>query len=424
MKRTLVLFTSLLVLVSLILTGCSSSQTSNVKAGSNGNITITYGYWDDGATPTLKKDADAFHKLHPNITVKFQLTPWAQYWTKMDAAATGGSLPDLMWMNGPNVEKYAESGILLDISNDIKKDNFNMGNFDKQITDLYTYGGKNYGMPLNVDVIGLWYNKKIFDDARIPYPDSSWDVNKFKAVAKELTNKSKGIYGTAADMANQQNYYDTIYQFGGNVISTDKKKSGFDNPKTIQGLQFWTDLINEGVSPSAATLQETPGIDLFNSGKVAMIWGGSWFGPLITNKDVKNNISTAVLPKGPEKSATILHGIGTTISAKTQNPEAAWEFLNYLGSKEAATTLAKSDWEIPAYKGMQDIVVKSYPSSWNYQSFFNELSYGVAYPISKETTKWQAVETKYLAQAWAGKISMKKAAETIASEMNKILANE
>ncbi|MCI1141088.1 extracellular solute-binding protein, partial [Stenotrophomonas maltophilia] len=93
--------------------------------------------------------------------------------------------------------------------------------------------------PKDFDTIGLWYNKKMFDEAKIPYPDNTWDWNKLREAAKKLTDPNKGVWGIAAAPYGQDNYYNTIFQSGGFVISDDKKSSGFDKPETIEGLSFW-----------------------------------------------------------------------------------------------------------------------------------------------------------------------------------------
>ena len=174
-----------MVLVASVFSGCSQSTSSN-STSSDKEVTITYGVWDKNQEPIMKEIASAFEKSHQNIKVKVELTPYKQYWTKLETEATGGTLPDVFWINGPNVTKYANGKMLLPIDDNLKKDNIDLNVFPESLVSLYTINGVKYGMPKDWDTTALWYNKKIFDDAKIPYPDNTWDWNKLREVSKSL----------------------------------------------------------------------------------------------------------------------------------------------------------------------------------------------------------------------------------------------
>ena len=226
--------------IGTMLVGCGGSILQ-VKE-SYANTRLTYAIWDKNQEPGMRAIADAFKAKNPNIKVKVEVTNWDQYWTKLEAAATGGALPDVFWMHSNNFVKYASSGMLMDITDKIKDSkDVNLNNFPKGLVDATIQDGKTYGLPKDYDTIGLWYNKAMFDEAKIAYPDATWDWKKLQEVAKKLTNTSKGIYGFAAPEDAQQGYYNFIYQNGGTVISADKKKSGFDSAATKEAIQFDVD---------------------------------------------------------------------------------------------------------------------------------------------------------------------------------------
>ena len=184
--------------------GCSGggqsaapSEGQQPGAASGEKVTLTYALWDKNQMPAMEEIAKKFHEANPNIDIKIELTPNKQYWTKMEAAATGGTLPDVFWINGPRIIKYAANDVLLPITDQIKADGIDLGNYPKALVDLYTYEGQNYALPKDFDTIGLWYNKKLFDEANVPYPDETWDWNKLKEAAKKLTDEKKGIWGSA-----------------------------------------------------------------------------------------------------------------------------------------------------------------------------------------------------------------------------------
>ena len=109
------------VALSLAVAGCSGGS-SDGGAAQEGPVTLSYGVWDQNQVPALKQMIADFEKTNKNIKVKVQVTPYDQYFTKLQAAATGGAAPDVFWMNGPNFQLYASNGVLAPISDQIKKD--------------------------------------------------------------------------------------------------------------------------------------------------------------------------------------------------------------------------------------------------------------------------------------------------------------
>lgn len=80
----------------------------------------------------------------------------------------------------------------------------------------------------------------------------------------------------AASQYGQENFYNSIAQAGGEVISADGTKSGYASPEALAGIELWTDLIAAGSSPTAEQMTDTNPEDFFLSGKVAMFQNGSW----------------------------------------------------------------------------------------------------------------------------------------------------
>ncbi|MEY2193525.1 sugar ABC transporter substrate-binding protein [Neobacillus sp. BF23-41] len=416
MKKWLIML--LTVILGLLgLAGCNSDTTSG--NGKDEKVEITYGFWDKKQVPAVEEIIKLFNEKYPDIKVKSELTAYGQYFQKLETAATGGALPDVMWMNGAHVEQYAEGKVILPLSDLAKKDNFSLDNYPKSLIDLYTVNGKVFGIPKDFDTTGLWYNKKIFDEAGVPYPDETWDWNKLKEEAKKLTNKEKGIWGYAALMGNQGGYYDFIWQNGGYIISDDRKSVGFDQPEAIEALKYNISFIKEGLSPTQSQMTETAASELFSSGKVAMMFDGPWMVP-----EYKNNpdLNVAVVPKGKQRAVAI-HGLSNVIAANTQHKDAAWKFVQFLGSKEAAEVYAKTGTVIPAYNGTQDAWLQSVPNL-NLKAFIDGVEYSVPLPSVKSTGEIWQYETDVLKKAWSEEESVENAVKELTKKANESLSKK
>nr|SBO93715.1 N-Acetyl-D-glucosamine ABC transport system, sugar-binding protein [Nonomuraea gerenzanensis] len=407
-----------LLCVALLASACGGGEQAGTDTQPEERVKLSYGVWDATQQAVMQELAAEFTKTYPSITVDVQLTPWVDYWTKMKAAVSGGAAPDVFWMNGPNFQLYASNGVIKPIEEQI-----DTSVYPKALVDLYTYEGKLYGLPKDMDTVGVWYNKTLFDAAKVKYPADDWTWTDFKEAAAKLTDADKGVYAVGAQLTSFQEYqYNTIYQAGGHVISPDGKQSGYADPKTIAGLKFWTDLIAAKQSPDLKTMTDTTPLQLFEAGKLAMYWGGSWnvaeFGK---NDYTKDKVDVAPLPRG-EKQATIIHGVANVVSAKTEHPAQASAFVKFLGSKQAADLLGKKG-PIPAYNGTQQDWVKAHPE-WKLQTFLDAVAYAVPYPVSKNTAAWQEAELTHLTKAWTGEVPVEQAAANLAAAMNDLLAKE
>src|SRR5699024_7843419 len=96
---------------------------------SDGDVTLTFGLWDKYQEPVLREIADKYEEENEGVKIDIQLTPFSDYFTKLEAAATGDVLPDIFWMNGPNIVKYAANDMLLPIDDKIEEDNVDLDEF-------------------------------------------------------------------------------------------------------------------------------------------------------------------------------------------------------------------------------------------------------------------------------------------------------
>lgn len=401
-----------------MLVGCSSNNSQ--KDSKNEKATITYAIWDTNQESGMKKMASEFEKENPNIKVNVEVTPWDQYWTKLDAAATGESLPDVFWMHSNEAYRYMSNDILLDLT-ESTKDNIDLAKFPKEITELYSLNDKQYAIPKDIDTIGLWYNKVLFDEAGIEYPNENWTWDDLLKAAKKITNTDKGIYGIAAPNNGHEGYWNFVYQNGGEMLNDSRNKSEITNPATREALQFYTDLIvKEKVSPSIDQLAENKPVSFMQSGRLGMGLFGSWMlADFKSNEYMVKNTDVAVLPKGKQR-ASVYNGLGNAVSATTKNKEAATKFVEFLGSEKANLISAEEGSAIPAYSGTADKWVES-AKDFNVKAYIDMMDYSVIRPFSKETIKVETIETDNLSELFNGKKSVNEVTDKIATEVDAVL---
>ena len=83
---------------------------------SDGLVHLNFQIWDNAQRGGMEAVARAYMDKNPEVEIQVQVTSWDEYWTKLDAAAESGQLPDIFWMHTNQILKYADYGKLEDVT--------------------------------------------------------------------------------------------------------------------------------------------------------------------------------------------------------------------------------------------------------------------------------------------------------------------
>ena len=371
------------------------------------NVTLTFAFWDTNQEPGMKAIAEAYMAEHPNVTIEVQVTPWSEYWTKLEASALGGAMPDVFWMHSNQFFKYVTANTLLSLDSL----NYDYTPYPEGVTSLYTYEGTHYAIPKDYDTIALVYNKEIFDNAGVAYPDDTWTWDTLLETAKKLNDPDNGIYGFGAPNDRQSGYLNLIYQNEG--FAFEDGKSGYDQAATKEAIQWWVDLMKvHGVSPSSESFVDMGVDDQMQAGKLAMCFTGSWnMSAYTSNELINGKFDLAVLPQGKTR-ASIYNGLGYAIAANTPNPEVALDFVAFCGTEEANKLQAENKAAIPAYAGTEHYFTDLF-SDINIACYTEMIAYGVQYPFSPNKSLWEPQEEELMTSVYAGELTVDEACDQL-----------
>jgi len=375
---------------------------SFVSFASAEEVTITFAFWDNNQEPGMTAIAEAYMALHPEVKIEVQVTPWNEYWTKLEAGALADSMPDVFWMHSNQFFKYVTASKLLALDFD-----YDYTPYPEGVTSLYTYEGVHYAVPKDYDTIALVYNKEIFDAAGIAYPDGTWTWDTLLETAKKLTDPEKGIYGFGAPNDRQSGYLNLVYQNEG--FAFENGKSGYDQPATQEAIQWWVDLQKvHGVSPSQESFVDMGVDDQMQAGKLAMCFTGSWMMSSYTNNELfADKFDLAVLPQGKTR-ASIYNGLGYAGAASTKYPEVVKDFIKFCGTEEANKLQAEKKAAIPAYAGTEHYFTDNF-TSINIACYPEMIAYGVQYPFSPNKSLWESQEEELMNEVYAGSKTVQEA---------------
>jgi multiple sugar transport system substrate-binding protein len=409
----------------LLAAACGSAGGGSGTSDAGGTVHLRFAGWDKVQAPAMQAVIDAFEAKHKNIKVTFQAIPFNDYAHKMQVQASAGNAADVFWITPGMTELYASEGVAAPIDDRAEESGIDLGIYPESALAQMRYEGKVYGFPRGAATTQLWYNKEIFDAAGVEYPTADWTWDDMKAAAAKLTDKEKEIWGLVALYDGTQSYYNSIFAAGGQVIADDGKTASLDDPKAIEGIRLWADLIEAGSTPRYSQTLETTPDALFMSGKAAMEWGGSWLpGVFAANEDIKDKIDVAPLPAGPAGRKTVLTSNGYSMYAGSKHPEEAWQFLSFLGGPEGLKIQSDSPTVVqPPTEQSAKVWAKHFPQ-YDMDAILDAPAYGEPWPTSKLTDEWLVAMKDELSKAFELKATPEEASRAADKAIEEVLAKE
>ncbi len=308
---------------------------------------LTVSTWNYDTTPEFDKLFRAFEKENPGVTVKPVDIASDDYDTKLTTMLASGDSTDVLTMkNLLSYSNYALRDQLVDLSSHIK-------DLDTDPTmesyEMYDIDGKTYAQPYRTDFWVLYYNKNLFDEAGLPYPDNlTWE--EYEELAKELSKPEEQVYG-----AYQHTWRSTVQaiaaaQNNKNLVEPDYGFLGeyYDRVLRMQEDQAQMDF---GTAKSTNVTYQSQ----FENSKAGMMYMGSWYmGALLTNidagtTDVEWGISQMPQNEKGKEIQTFGSPTAFAINKNSKEQELAQKFLDFCSGEAGAKVLAEVG-VVPSYR--------------------------------------------------------------------------
>jgi multiple sugar transport system substrate-binding protein len=390
-------------------------------------VDITFMMW--GAPEELEvwqAVVDDFEKANPAIHVQVDVSDWDSYWTKLNTLVAGGTPPDIFAMDAPYYLDWQSRGALLNLQPYIDKTPGFLESFFPQTLTAYKVAEGYFGLPRDFQTIVVFFNKEMFDEADIPYPDPDWTYDDLRQVAKQLTVDKDGDgkidqYGFYADLWDMELFWsEAIWAFGGDIISADHTKTLIGEARAVEAWQFIDSMVKEGSIPSPATAGEY-GQDLFQSKVAAMAPIGHWAVPGYVQAGIP--LGVAPMPVGPAGRATSVNSAGFVLSKDTKHPDEAWEFVKFALSEVGQQRLAALGFAVPVLKSVAESpAYLEQPGDLDQKLFLDALEYAHMKPVFRGYEEWSAVVGDGLSPVWDGDAELLATLEEVLTAADEVLA--
>lgn len=370
--------------VSLAACGNSSDKSSGSK-DSKSKTVLKVTTWNYDTTPEFGALFKAFEKAHPNVDVQAVDIPSDDYDTKVTTMMSSGDTTDILTMkNLLSYSNYALRNQLVDETSHIKTLD------TKPAADtyaMYKVNGKTYAQPYRNDFWVLYYNKKLFKENNIPDPNT-WTWDEYVKYAKQLTDTSKGQYGTYQHIWRSTIQAIAAAQNGKNLL---KPSYAFEKPYYDRALDLQKSKaqMDYGTAKSTKVTYQSQ----FEGSKAAMMYMGTWYmGGLLANINKgTTNVDWGIAPipqkTGAKKVTTFGSPTAFAINNKSKNKKVAQEFLDFASGKKGAEVVAKIG-IVPAYKtaaiNKLYFAVKGMPTDSLSKKAFSPDKIAVEFPVAKD----------------------------------------
>ncbi len=313
------------VALGVALSGCAgAAETPQTPSGD----AVFWGYWDGDVADQITAILDDFNEdTGANVTYVAQPDMMSAF----QASAIAGDVPDIMLWDAQEVRRYGSLGQLAALDEHLSAAGVDTADFNDQSMQELTTDGHVYGLPVNIDIWGLYVNLGILNEAGIDAPPATWDeVLEAAEAAMTVEGVSAGINLKMAPYL----FNSFVYANGGTPLSDDETTVNLDSAAE-DVLDYFRELLDAGVFSS--NYAASGGGDGFVTGEEAMtLWPTSM---LRNYDDYADEIDFTFMPI-PEGRAPGAHagGIQTSWSlvtpANAENGETAKAFIEWASHQE------------------------------------------------------------------------------------------
>lgn len=308
-------------------------------------VTLLWGMWGSPEEiVTHQAVADAYMAENPNVTIELWSQPWGDYFTKLDTLFAAGDatvIPDVFFLSP--VPSYAARDVLQDLNPFIEESGLDLADYWPGAIESTSFEGSVYGFPRDSGVEVLYYNKDHFDAAGLEYPNADWTWDDLRAASEALTVKEASgrvsRYGLAMEGGK---YFDFVGSNGGLILDDmfNPTECGLSSPEAIAGIEYFAGLMNDEIAWRDANLSQAGGdLSVFLAEQASMFIQNASRVPALNTAGV--NYDVAPVPTAPEgtRQAGSTNGAAWVMSAVTDTPDAAWDFLQFLQSPEGGQAI-------------------------------------------------------------------------------------
>lgn len=333
----------------LALTACAGGSAEEASTfDPEEEVTLTFTWWgnDDRAARYESLIAE-FNKQYPNITINGQFTDFPSYWEKRQTEAAGGGLPDVWQFSDSYLRQYGEPGYVLDLGT--VEDYIDFSTFDESLLGTGQLDGTQYSLPTGYSAWANFVNDDLIAANSLTAPEGGTTFAEFTDWMAEATEATGGAVYGGTDVTQRIQTFELALRAEGKNLYTEDGELGFTEEELTA---FWESgqELRDGIAVPQSRLEEIAPKSGFGAGLTATETSWSNFlGGYLADSGA-SSISLVAPPTAKVGSKDLYRqaGLQMAISAKTEHPEAAAIFLDFVVNSPEAGEIFGTTLGFPA----------------------------------------------------------------------------
>ncbi|MBN3525199.1 extracellular solute-binding protein [Paenibacillus apiarius] len=442
MKRIIIM----LLIGSLLILGCTQKESEDMDAASE---TLKVMYHDEKSF--YKDYGMLFSSKFPNLQVEVIPTNGVLN-QENDLVSEMRKLiqeksPDVLMLSPITYEQFANEGILYNLDALIKQDNFDIDGILPQSIELIKglSNGELFGLAPFFNSMAVFYNKDLFDQFHIPYPEDQMSIDRFFEITHLFGNQYSDevqIYGT--DNVFNNNFFRFIELYGNSLglrlVDRKEQKVTFNTEawtkfvdRTIQSVKNGAIYTGPSQPSEVQSYEESLFSQPFIAGKVAMTI--DYYSFVHQLKEAKQRSKSETFPNwdvvtfpvdmtSPGTTSSANPGIIFSINSKASNIKAAWKFIQYIHSDEFAKAISKASKNVLHVRTKYIPIDEGHHMEAFYKLKWNPISTGYSKIPPEFWKKFREMAELEIAQLLEGKASTEEAVKRIEDQGNELMKME
>lgn len=298
---------------------------------------VTVVFWQFWPAEVIDPLLRAFEAENPGVKVQMEQLTWDSGKDKITAAVAAGNPPDLCELGSTYMPRFLESGALSDWSAGVADLKGSLRGWD-----MCSIGDALYGVPWVLGTRALFYNKELFERARL---DSSrgpetWD--ELLAASQAVQRLGKGVHGYGVSLKDRQKLFKKFMPYawgnGGEILSPGRDSARFDSPENVEALEFYLKLRGAGTTGMQDALDRE-----FKEGRLGVQISGAWLFKQIAREAPGLRYGVVLVPKPATDRGTHASFAGGEVLVGfegSKHKEQALKLARFLVQPEHALALA------------------------------------------------------------------------------------
>ena len=266
------------VFLTILLLATSTLFAAGTKEEGTKETTLSVMWFNDAnESDVFMKTIDDYLKANPHVKIDLQVVAYSEYDQKLKMMISGGNPPDVARISTNTLSVVVDSLEPIDgYVDDIEK--VKQEFLPSMVAFALNKDNKLVAYPTEATANGMIVNKTAFDKAGIDLDavSKTWTWTEWETIVKKvIAANPKMKYGLAVDFTPHR-FSTIMYQFNGHFLNADQNAMEFNNPGTIDTLNWFKHVHDTGLVPKSVWLGSENPAELFQAGLVAGHIGGSW----------------------------------------------------------------------------------------------------------------------------------------------------